>query len=168
MASHDGSGLVEFVVRSTVVSTEKPAEVIDESTLRIDGVLSNRGVVVVGGGVEYDNAVVAAVTLKTFTCDGIGARGEHGECRDRCGGGSLGSGVVKSVVAEVADVSMVTDESDTSTEEADVLLEDTEISTVVSTTVEGVADASSVVDAREVTNEVLVEVAEVTAVAAVI
>lgn len=40
---------------------------------------------------------------------------------------------------------MGTDESDTSTEKADVLLEDTEISTVVSTTVEGVADASSVV-----------------------
>lgn len=83
-------------------------------------------------------------------------------------GSAVVGSVVKSVVAEVADPSLVTDESDTSTEEADILLEDTEISTVVSTTVEGVADASSVVDAREVTNEASVEVAEVTAVAVVV
>lgn len=60
-------------------------------------------------------------------------------------GSAVVCSVVKSVVAEVADVSMGTDESETSTEETDVLLEDTEISTVVSTTVEGVADASPAV-----------------------
>lgn len=92
MTSHGSSGLVEFLVRSAVVFTEKPAEVIDESALRIDGVLSNRGVVVVGGGVEYDNGGIAAVSLKTFACDGVGARGKHGECRDRCGSDSLGNG----------------------------------------------------------------------------
>lgn len=96
MTSDDGSWLVEFVVRSTVVSTEKLAEVIDKSAPRIYGVLSNRGVVVVSGGVEYDNGAIEAVTLKTFTCNDIGARGKHGECRDRCGGGKIGGGRLSS------------------------------------------------------------------------
>jgi hypothetical protein len=71
--------------------------------------------------------------------------------------------VVKSVVAEAADVSTVMDESDVSAEEADVSAEDTDVSVDDPTTVEEEASPSSVVDATEVANEVSVEVAAVTA-----
>jgi hypothetical protein len=71
MTRHNRRGFIDLLVCHTIVSTKEPAEVIDQSALRIDGVLSNGGVVFVSGGVEYDDGVVAAVTFETSACHGV-------------------------------------------------------------------------------------------------
>jgi hypothetical protein len=71
MAGHNSRRLVEFLVRRTIVSTEKPAEVIYDPALRVDGVWSSGGVVVVGGGIEYGDGAATVVTLETSACDGV-------------------------------------------------------------------------------------------------
>ncbi|KAF4950562.1 hypothetical protein FGADI_8121 [Fusarium gaditjirri] len=71
MAGYNSRRLLEFHVPHTIVSAEKPAEVIYDPALRVDGVWSSGRVVVVSGGDEYGDSAMAVVALETSACDGV-------------------------------------------------------------------------------------------------